>query len=108
VRTAGILGIYCVVLVLFGVAIENVDPFWTDRGEWASGTLETLVGWPAGYAAVHLALGFVANRWWVLALPLLPLLLLGIFYLVFIPPAVLGATVGVALRRIVDARRASV
>jgi hypothetical protein len=104
-RATVVTGAYCLLLLVFGLAIENVDPFWTDRGEVASLTGEALLGWVAVYAVMHLTLGFLADRWWVLALPLLPLLVLGIYYLAFIPPAAVATAAGVGLRRLARSLR---
>jgi hypothetical protein len=104
-RATVVIGAYCLLLLLLGLTIEKVDPFWTNRGEVASLTPDALVGWAVVYSVMHLTLGFFADRWWVLALPLLPLLLLWIYYLAFIPLAVLATAAGVGLRQLVRGLR---
>lgn len=104
-RATVVIGAYCLLLVLLGLTIEKVDPFWTDRREVASLSLDVLLGWAAVYSLMHLTFGFLADRWWVLALPLLPVLLLWIYYLAFIPLGVLATAAGVALRRLARSLR---
>lgn len=104
-RATVVIGAYCLLLLLLGLAIEKVDPVWTSWGEVASLTGDALLGWAAVYSVMHLAFGFFADRWWVLALPLLPLLLLWIYYLAFIPLAVLATAAGVGLRRLARSLR---